>query len=101
MPNALYLGTSCLLKKGPNEPVNLGIDFRPEFEQDSLVSERKDPRVRSHHSEFDGMSFFSNFKQFIPEAWCTMQWGISRDLNPSARHPRGNFLSQVIKKCLH
>ena len=69
MPNALYPGSSGLLRKVPNEPVNLRIDFRPEFEQDRLVSKRKDPRVRSHHSDFEGGSFFSNFKQFIPEAW--------------------------------
>ena len=30
-----------------------------------------------------------------------MDEGISRDLKPKARHPRGNFWSQVTKKCLH
>lgn len=62
-----------LLREGPNGAVDLRLDLRPEFDQDGLVAKRKDPRVRSHHSDFEGRSFFSNFKQFIPEAWCTIR----------------------------
>jgi hypothetical protein len=47
------------------------------------------------------VSFFSNFKHSFPEAWKTMDEGISRDLKPRARHPRGKFLSQVMKKWRH
>ena len=47
-------------------------------------------------SLFSLLSFFSNFKQFIPEALKTREEGISPALNPKARHPLGKVGSQVI-----
>jgi hypothetical protein len=46
-------------------------------------------------------SFFSYFKQFMPEAWKTIGEGISLDLKPRAWHPPGKFLSQMTKKRRH